>query len=201
MKKELLEGYVGIKYTSICSESEAGADCDALYTIFRECGRRLAEHGMTPANGGNMSQKLPSGEVVITTAGCNLSSIEPCELVAIEACSLSRREVSYHGSEQPSSEAMLHWLIYRDFPTAGAVLHAHDEVGTSVGAAAGLPETPTEEPYGTVALAKLAADTFSRARDIIVLKNHGYVAYGNDLTRATERVVAMHLELLGSSQR
>ena len=199
MKRELLEGYIGVKYVPICRDGEAGAECEALYELFRDCGRRLSEHGMTPANGGNMSQKIPSGGFVITTSGCNLGEVEPCELAVVESCSLEHQEVDYRGPEKPSSEAMLHWLIYRDYPSAGAVLHAHDEVGTSVGAAAGLPETPAEEPYGTVALARLAAETFARASDIIVLKNHGYVAIGDDLAEATDRVVAMHLKLAAGS--
>jgi hypothetical protein len=129
--KELLEGYFGVKYRPICRDDEAGADCETLYELFRDCGRRLREHGMTPANGGNMSQKVASGGFVITSSGCNLGEVERRELVLVEACSLERQEVEYRGGERPSSEAMLHWLIYRDFPAAGAVLHAHDEVGTS----------------------------------------------------------------------
>lgn len=195
MTRSLLEGYVGIKYRALCTEDEQPPECRELYPLFRSCGERLARHDMAPANGGNMSQRVGEG-MVITTSGCNLSQIAPEEVSLVRDSSLERQEVTYCGVEEPSSEAMMHWLIYRDFPGAGAVLHAHDEAATSTAAAGQLRETPREEPYGTVALARLAVDAFHRGDELIVLKNHGYVAMADDLEAATEVVVRMHLKLL-----
>lgn len=195
MAKELLEGYVGVKYAPVCRSEEDPEVCERLYRRFRAAGDRLAAHDMAPANGGNLSERVEGG-FVVTTSGCNLGCIDPGELALVRRCSLDTEEVEYEGPVRPSSEAMLHWLLYRDLPGAGAVVHAHDEVATSGAAAHELPETAREEPYGTVALARLAAETFARGGEIIVLKNHGYVAIGSDLERALERVVAMHLALL-----
>ena len=72
--------------------------------------------------------------------------------------------------------------------------------GPSV-AASCLPQTPREEPYGTVALARLAVSTFQGGGQIIVLCNHGYVARGEDLSHATDAVVQMHLRLLEPAGR
>lgn len=194
-KKKLLEGYVGVKFRCCCEGASMPAPCRDLYPLFRQCGDRLREHGMTPANGGNLSQRQGSA-MVITTSGCNLGTVEEDELALVSACSLERQSVSYAGPNKPSSEAMLHWLIYRDFPGAGAVVHAHDELATAQDLARDLPETPREEPYGTVALARLAAEAFHRGSDIIVLRNHGYVASGPDLCQTVETVVQMHLKLM-----
>jgi len=151
---------------------------------------------MTPANGGNLSQRQDAA-MIITTSGCNLGSIEEDELALVSACSLEDQAVTFAGPNKPSSEAMLHWLIYQDFLGAGAVVHAHDELATAPDLSRGLPETPREEPYGTVALARLAAEAFHRGSDIIVLRNHGYVASGPDLSQTVETVVRMHLKLMG----
>ncbi len=196
MGKEILDGYVGVKYRGVCTSHEMPAKCSELYELFRRCGDRLGEHNMTPANGGNLSTRCDENDMVITASGCNLGFIEPEEMALVTMCSLETESVTYEGPIAPSSEAMLHWLIYRDFPAAGAVVHAHDELATSSAVAEHLAETPQEEPYGTVALASLAATTFDRGGDIIVLKNHGYVARGRDLEDATERVVRMHLKLI-----
>jgi ribulose-5-phosphate 4-epimerase/fuculose-1-phosphate aldolase len=197
MSKELLEGYVGVKFEPRCVGAALPPHLAGLHALFRRCGQRLARHEMTPANGGNMSHRTGEG-FVITTSGCNLGQIDPDELALVRAWSLEDNHVTYEGERRPSSEALLHGLILRSFPAAGAVLHAHDPA-TGSAAAAALPETPREEPYGTVALARLAAETFAGGGEIIVLKNHGYVAIGSGLEAATELVVAMHLRLLGAA--
>jgi ribulose-5-phosphate 4-epimerase/fuculose-1-phosphate aldolase len=195
MQKRLLDGYVGIKFKAICEHCEPSSECARLYETFRACGERLARFGMAPANGGNLSQALEGG-FVITTSGSNLGAIERGELAMVRCCSLDDEWVRYAGVAQPSSETLMHWLIYRDFPGAGAVVHAHDEATAGLAALhANTPETPREEPYGTVALARLAAQTFAAGGEIIVLKNHGYLATGPDLEHAVETVVRKHLEL------
>lgn len=59
-----------------------------------------------------------------------------------------------------------------------------------------LDETDREEPYGTVELAQICLETFRKGNDIIVLKNHGYVAIGSSLTRTTDAIINMHHHLL-----
>lgn len=159
MTKSLLVGYVGVKYTPDQAGDALPAEYAPLHAVFRRCGERLREHDMTPANGGNMSQRVADG-LVMTTSGCNLGHIDADELALVQACSLEAQQVTYVGAAPPTSEAMLHWIIAARFTEASAILHAHDPVGTSSGAATGLPETAREEPYGTVALARLAAETF-----------------------------------------
>jgi hypothetical protein len=73
-------------------------------------------------------------------------------------------------------------------------------VATSTTAAGLVPESAREEPYGTLALARIAIDTFRRDRSIILLRNHGYVATGGSLEAVTNTIVALHLRLLESSR-
>ena len=193
--RQLLDGYIGVKYAADCIEDVLPPPCVVLGSVFAQCGRILQEHDMTPANGGNMSQRVEDG-FVITTSGSNLGILASDELALVHGFDTDEPAVRYSGIRKPSSEAIMHGLIYERFPTAGAVLHAHDEATTS-SAAACLPETAKEEPYGTVALAKLAVDAFAAGSTIIVLKNHGYVAIGDDLAAATETVLQTHLRLLG----
>jgi len=195
LKKELLSGYVGVKYTAVRACRDRPLNCSELYELFKRCGDRLREHDMAPANGGNLSQRCGNG-MVITASGCNLGCIESEELTLVTSCSLEQGLVTYEGPVEPSSEAMMHWLLYQGSAAAGAVVHAHDGLATSSAAAKTLTETPREEPYGTVALAKLAAATFARGGEIIVLKNHGYVARGRDLDDAVATVIRMHLKLM-----
>ena len=199
--KQLLDGYVGVKFKALLISRKlppGAADC---YDAFHRTGMRLRKHGMTPANGGNVSVRLGGG-FVITSSGCNLGCIEKNELVLVERCNVRSESVHYRGPRKPSSESMMHWLIYRNRPEAGAVIHAHDELATRPELLAGkIEESQREEPYGTIELAHMAIDTFKRKERIIVLKNHGYVAVGPDLDQACDLVVDTHLRLLDSSIR
>jgi ribulose-5-phosphate 4-epimerase/fuculose-1-phosphate aldolase len=85
-------------------------------------------------------------------------------------------------------------MIYQCSPDMNAIVHAHDPQ-TLTRAAAGLDTTEEEVPYGTIELARMACDTFLKADNIIVLKNHGYVAVGLDLNEAVDLVISTHLKI------
>lgn len=193
--KEILPGYVGVKYTAHCSGAAQPEACVRLQPVFRAEGQRLARYGMAPANGGNMSVRLASG-FAVTASECHLSDIEPDEVVWVESCDLATQQVHYQGPRLPTSEAMLHHRILEARPECDAVVHAHDQLATSTELAGLVPETVREEPYGTLALAELACTTFGTDQRIIVLRNHGYVAVGADLPGVVDLIVAMHERLL-----
>jgi len=150
---------------------------------------------MAPLNGGNMSVRLGDG-FVVTASGSNLGVLEPDELVYVDRADPGTGEVDYRGGRLPSSEAIMHAMVLAARPEASAVVHAHDPAVTPEAMVrAGMVITDREEPYGTVALAERALEAFARARDIIVLENHGYVCVGATLEAVVDRIVATHLRL------
>jgi L-fuculose-phosphate aldolase len=155
---------------------------------------------MTPANGGNVSIRHGNG-LLISASGSNLGCLEKNELTFLKHCDEAAECVTYHGWLKPSSESIMHWLIYQNRPEAQAIIHAHDEFATRPELLAGeVEESKREEPYGTIELAHMAIATFKRAKQIIVLKNHGYVAIGPDLHKTCDLVVDTHLKLLGKRE-
>ncbi|MCP4693223.1 MAG: class II aldolase/adducin family protein [Desulfobacterales bacterium] len=198
-EKKLMDGYVGVKFQAVRLSEAAPPGAAALYEVFSEACARLRRHDMTPANGGNISIRHGDG-MVISASGANLGCLEPEELIHVTECGEDDERVCYHGPIHPSSESIMHWLIYEDRPEAGAIIHAHDEFATRPELLEGrVVESKQEEPYGSVALARMAIDAFQRAERIIVLKNHGYVAIGPDLPAARDLVVATHKRLLDVS--
>ncbi len=195
--KQLLQGYVGVKFHPQRIPGPVPPELAALYPRFRRAGERLDAHGMAPANGGNMSVRLGPG-LVVTASGSNLGILEPQELVWVASADPERELVRHRGSVLPSSEAIMHWLVLQARPQAQAVVHAHDPLATRQALLAErLPETLREEPYGTVALARLAIRTFGRDEPIIVLREHGYVCAGPSLEAVIDTIVDTHLKLLG----
>jgi len=195
-KKTLLDGYVGVKFEVIQRSEEPPCQAAVLYRVFRGVGDRLKAHHMAPANAGNMSVRYGRG-LLITASACNLECIEQNEVIFVEQCDVAAERVVYCGPLKPSSESIMHWLIYASRPKARAIIHAHDEFATRPELLAGeVEESKREEPYGTIELAHMAIETFQRAERIIVLKNHGYIAIGPDLDRTCDLVVHTHLKLL-----
>jgi L-fuculose-phosphate aldolase len=195
MKKAILEGYIGIKFDAICMDKKIPAPYEEYKTSFQKNGLRLLQYNMAPANGGNMSTRFGKG-FLITASGCNLGCVEDDEVIFVEEFSLENKWVKYRGCCPPSSETFLHGLLYKKKSDIQSVIHAHDEIATSMELSGVLAETEREEPYGTVELAHICLETFRKGNDIIVLKNHGYVAIGSSLTRTTDAIINMHHHLL-----
>jgi Class II Aldolase and Adducin N-terminal domain len=84
-----------------------------------------------------------------------------------------------------SVDAIEHWMIYRQHPDVGAVLHIHAWME-------GIPATDVNYPCGTQELAESVAALIDRERDpahaVIGLRNHGITATGESLTEILDRV-------------
>jgi L-fuculose-phosphate aldolase len=195
MDKSILDGYIGIKFNAVCIAEKLPYYSEKIISSFKENGKRLLRYNMAPANGGNMSAGFQQG-FLITASACNLGCIEDDEIVYVEEFSIDNKIVKYFGNHPPSSETFLHGLLFQKKKNILAVIHAHDEMATSMNLSGLIQETEREEPYGTVELASLCLETFRKRNDIIVLKNHGYVAVGSSLTRTTDIIIHMHNHLL-----
>lgn len=73
--KQLLEGYVGVKFQAIQCSDRLPSEVEDLYGQFKSICDRLKAHGMTPAYAGNVSTRYGKG-LVITASGSNLGSLE-----------------------------------------------------------------------------------------------------------------------------
>ncbi len=84
-----------------------------------------------------------------------------------------------------SVDAIEHWMIYREHPRVGAILHVH-------GWMEGIPSTEFNFPCGTRELGKAVADLVREADDparcVVGLKNHGLTITGADLDEIFERI-------------
>lgn len=201
-KKSLMKGYIGVKFKAVQLSKKNLKDALKLYPIFKRVCEKLKENNMTSANAGNMSIRHQQKGFFITSSGSNLGCLEDNEITYVENCNLRANQLIYKGQIPPSSETMMHYLIYKNRPQAKAIIHAHDEFATQPEMLEReVFETEKEEPYGTVELAEMAIKTFEKAKQIIVLKNHGYVAIGKDLDEACDIIVKKHLKLMEKSKK
>jgi ribulose-5-phosphate 4-epimerase/fuculose-1-phosphate aldolase len=84
-----------------------------------------------------------------------------------------------------SVDAIEHWMIYRNHPDVGAILHVHAWVE-------GVPATDINYPCGTAELAKAVSDIIDAepepTRAIVGLRNHGITATGDSLLEIIDRI-------------
>ena len=84
-----------------------------------------------------------------------------------------------------SVDAIEHWMIYREHPAVGAILHVHGWI-------AGVPSTDFNYPCGTRELGQAVAELVRQAdspdRCVVGLKNHGLTITGKSLDEIFERI-------------
>lgn len=87
--------------------------------------------------------------------------------------------------KRASVDAIEHWMIYKEHPKVGAIVHIHAWMD-------GVKATEVNYPCGTIQLAEAVADLVRNADDpsraIIGLKNHGLTITGRDLDDIFERI-------------
>lgn len=151
------------------------------------------DRGLLVAMDGNLSCRLPGGEVLCTRAGCHKGLITDEDLIVVDRLGRKLR-----GLGEPTSELRMHLAAYEERPDIGAVVHAHPPIAVAFTIAdvslarCVLPEVvltlgvvPTV-PYqttGTEALAEVLRP-YLRAHDAVMMDRHGAVCLGADLLRA-----------------
>lgn len=84
-----------------------------------------------------------------------------------------------------SVDAIEHWMVYREHPDVGAIVHVHGWID-------GIEATDFNYPCGTYELGQAVADIVREAEDpsrtVVGLKNHGITVTGRSLDEIFERV-------------
>ena len=129
---------------------------------------------------GNLSFRTKTGknEFIITASHTALrENMSDTDFSEVIFCDERNNFVKANGIKTPSSETILHYLIYKNRPEINAVFHGHSPEITANAEKLNIPVTEKNEEYGTINVA-FSALKLMRNHDFIVLKNHGFVAGG-----------------------
>ena len=89
-------------------------------------GASLFDRGLTAGSSGNISVRLPEGGWLMTPTNASLGNLDPERLALFDA---GGRHLS---GDAPTKEAFLHFSMYGQRATAGAVVHLHSTHATAV---------------------------------------------------------------------
>jgi L-fuculose-phosphate aldolase len=156
-----------------------------------------ASKGYVTAYEGNVSARMPGGNILITPTRLNKAHVQTEDLVLIDA---EGRKLQ--GNHLASSEYRMHTTIYSARSDVMAVVHAHPPCATAFAVAGRemcidcMPETLVElraiplVPYATPGTEELADQLRSRLQigEAFLLQQHGAVTVGDTLDAAYYRM-------------
>jgi L-fuculose-phosphate aldolase len=161
---------------------------------------RLYDHGLIAGQDGNVSVRLPSGNLLVTPAGLSKVDVTPDDLVELRPDG-----TLVTPGTSASSEVGMHLRIYRERPDVRAVVHAHPPTATAFGVAGrdfmdpvlpevifhlgSVPLIPFAMP-GTPALGDAMAP-FLASHDAFLLASHGATTVGPSLRLAHQRMESL----------
>lgn len=156
---------------------------------------KLVDIDLIRLSSGNVSMRLPDGNIAITPSGILYDRMEPEDIIIMD---LNGNKVEGH--YKPSSEKALHNEIYKARPDINAVVHTHSRYAIAFSTVemelpaiclellfvgAPIPIAPYQCP-GTVEVGTSAAAFFKKRPELkgLILKNHGLVAIDGTLNEA-----------------
>jgi len=177
-------------------------------------GRSMFQRGLTFGSSGNISVKLADGWLM-TPTNVALGDLDPARLAKLGP---DGRHLS---GDAPTKEAMLHLAMYRERPTAQAVVHLHSTHSVAVSALSQIdPEDvlPPITAYYVMRVGRLplapyyppgdpglaeAVGRLASKHHAVLLANHGPVVAGTSLEAAAgaieelEETAKLYLMLQG----
>ncbi|MDQ7824196.1 MAG: class II aldolase/adducin family protein [Candidatus Eremiobacteraeota bacterium] len=193
-RHEIIHSVASAVAAALCEEEEKAA-------IVKIC-RRLHHMGYFAGTSGNVSVRLPGGDILVTPSGVNKSSLASSDIVR-----LSPGGAVCEGTGKPSSETRMHLFSYERRPDVHAIVHAHPPFATGFAAARValdrpvLPEAililgsiPLVE-YGTPSTWELPESLapYVANHNAFLLANHGALTFGDDVHQASHRMETLEL--------
>ena len=166
---------------------------DANIEELKEWSEQFQKNGLTPEVEGNYTGNLSfrSGEgFVITASGLKNKEnlIDEC-FVYVKDYDEKSNTFYVEGKRRPSSESIMHHLIYETCEDINAVFHGHSDTIVTNAEKLKLPVTEKEYESGAIELAKEVLKVLGDNK-VIVLKNHGFVSLGRIMKEAGELAFA-----------
>lgn len=167
-----------------------------------EAGKIAYTQGLLCASDGNISVRLPDGNILITPSGIGKGRLAPHDLLVIDPAGVLLKPAA-DTSLCATSELPMHLEVYRRRPDVRAVLHAHPPYATALTAVCDrfrldiLPEMAAL--LGDIPITGLAMPSSNETaavihdliltHDALMIRQHGSLTVGKNLEEAL-----IHLE-------
>ena len=134
---------------------------------------------------GNLSFKYLNGFVITASGLRSKMNLGSESFVYVKEYDKKSNTFYIKGKKSPSSESVMHHLIYNNVNNVNSIFHGHNNLIVKNAKKLGLLVTKTEYEPGTPALAYEAVNMLKNNK-MIVLKNHGFVSLGKTMNEVGE---------------
>ncbi len=170
-----------------------------LKKLIVEIGKRIWQRGYVAANDGNITVKLNDREILTTPTGMSKGFMDVDMIIKVD---INGKVISGNPKYRPSSEAKMHFEVYKERPDVKSVVHAHPPYATSF-AVAGIPLNKCVLPEAIIVLGAVPTAKYGlpstmeipdairehiKNSDVLLLENHGALSLGTDLLNAYHKM-------------
>lgn len=134
---------------------------------------------------GNLSFRYQNGFVITASGLKSKTNLTHESFVYAKEYDVKFNTFYIRGKKSPSSESVMHYLIYKNVKKVNSIFHGHNNLIVKNAKKLGLLITKTEYAPGTLALAYEVVNTLKNNK-MIVLKNHGFISLGKTMNEVGE---------------
>ena len=165
-----------------------------------KAGIKLDRYGLIALGGGNVSVRMPTGEILMSPSGMIYEELVPDDVVVVD---INGNVIE--GKRRPSSDIDALLYIFREMPEVNAVIHTHQPLATGIGLVCdefvcnlstlanathgSVPVTPYGPP-NSMLMGEYAVK-YLNGKLAVILKHHGVIAVGDSLKQALYACVYM----------
>lgn len=158
-----------------------------------KAGMKLDRYGLIALSGGNVSYRMPSGEILVTPSGMIYEDMVTSDVLVVD---LDGKVLEGNRRASVDTQALLH--IFRNRPDVNAVIHTHQPYATAIGLvedevvcnlttlANATRGSVKVAPYSSAASLDMGIKALENLGDAlaVVLKHHGVISIGDSLKQA-----------------
>ncbi len=164
-------------------------------------GLALKEYNLIALSGGNVSMRLPNGQLLVTPSGMAYDGMVEDDVVVMDIDG-----TVVEGERRPSVDSLALLHVYKNMKRVNAIIHTHQVYATAISlvfdkvpnAVTTLANACAGEvhvaPFSSAASLQMGIETVEHIGDsnAIILKNHGVITVGKNLKEAL--YAAVYLE-------
>ena len=161
---------------------------------------KIKEYELIALAGGNVSMRLPDGDILVTPSGTYYDTMKPEDVLLMDIDGNVKE-----GALKPSVDTVALLYIYKHMPEVNAIIHTHQVYSTAVGLIEDkLPAVTTTlsnvtlgevnvAPYSSPASLNMGIETVEHinGKRAVILKHHGVVTVGGNLKEAMYAAIYM----------
>jgi len=133
---------------------------------------------------GNLSFRGEDGFIITATVLKTKENLSNDCFVRVVNYDIHKNTFYVEGVKEPSSESILHFLLYNTRGDINAIFHGHSKLISNNAEKLKLPVTEEEAPPGTIELANEVLSSLDN--NFIIIRNGGFVSLGTNMKEAGE---------------